>query len=148
MRTILRSLAVAAVSAAVAGAALRSAAPGSESGQPGATLAVREGGRWVIWWRQDSAPVRWDGRAPLATRVAWRAGQRGVEWGELPLRGTSEAWRTRVVLVRLDPRQVALSLAPAFTEDRRWTVDDAPVTTRPSPSMPGNSASPSPGGGS
>jgi exopolysaccharide biosynthesis protein len=29
------------------------------------------------------------------------------------------------VVARLDPRRVELSLAPAFTEDRRWTVADA-----------------------
>jgi hypothetical protein len=27
-----------------------------------------------------------------------------------------------VVVVRLDPRRIALSLAPAFTDDRGWTV--------------------------
>ena len=32
-------------------------------------------------------------------------GASGIEWGELQLRGSSEAWRTRVVVVRLDPAQ-------------------------------------------
>jgi uncharacterized protein YigE (DUF2233 family) len=45
-----------------------------------------------------------------------------VEWGELRLRGSSEAWRTRVVVIRLQPRQIQLSLVPAFTRDERWTV--------------------------
>jgi hypothetical protein len=89
------------------------------------TLAVREGDRWVTWWRAGDAPSRWDGAAPLAGRVVWRAGSSGVEWGELELRGASEAWRTRVVVARLDPRRVALSLAPAFTEDRMWSVAEA-----------------------
>jgi Phosphodiester glycosidase len=125
MTTILRTLSILAVSAAVAGAAVGGAAAAPEESGAGATLAVREGGRWITWWRENAAPVRWDGRGPLARRVAWRAGATGIEWGELQLRGASEAWRTRLVLVRMDPRQVALALDPAFSEDRRWTVNDA-----------------------
>ena len=60
----------------------------------------------------------------LDREVAWRPGAPGIEYGELRLSGPGEAWRTRVVVVRLDPRQVALSLRPAFAEDERWTVAD------------------------
>ena len=49
----------------------------------------------------------------------------GIEWGELQLRGASEAWRTRVVVVRLDPTRVDLALDPAFTRNADWTVADA-----------------------
>ena len=42
--------------------------------------------------------------------------------GRAPLRGSSEAWRTRVVVIPLRPRQIQLSLVPAFTRDERWTV--------------------------
>src|SRR6266853_1509283 len=55
----------------------------------------------------------------------WRPGSDGVEWGELQLRGASEAWRTRVVVARIDPRRIALSLAPAFDADQDWAVHDA-----------------------
>ncbi len=48
-----------------------------------------------------------------------------MEWGELQLRGASEAWRTRVVLVRIDPRQVDFSLVTAFAQNSSWTVADA-----------------------
>jgi uncharacterized protein YigE (DUF2233 family) len=88
-------------------------------------LAVREGGRWVTWWRRDAAPTLWGPDAPLADRVTWRAGADGVEWGELQVHGSSEAWRTRLVLVRMDPRRIALSLEPAFMDERGWTVSDA-----------------------
>jgi hypothetical protein len=118
MSVILRLLVATAAAAAVAGVAVYS--PDDPT-----ALAYREGGRWVTWWRSDTMPARWDGGGPLAARVAWRAGVPGVEWGELQLRGAGEAWRTRVVLARLDPGQVGLALAPAFTEDRRWTVADA-----------------------
>ena len=99
------------------------AGPGAARG--GAALAVREGAGWVTWWRLEDAPARWDDNGPLAERVEWRSGSDGVEWGELQLRGASEAWRTRVVVARIDPRRIALSLAPAFTADGNWTVNDA-----------------------
>lgn len=100
---------------------------GFGAGTPRSTdaLAVRAAAGWVTWWRRDAAPTRWSGNAPLAGHVTWRAGAGGLEWGELQLRGASEAWRTRVTIVRMDPRRVALSLAPAFTEDRGWTVKNA-----------------------
>jgi hypothetical protein len=53
--------------------------------------------------------------ARLDREVAWRAGAAGIEYGELQLTGSGEAWRTRVVVARLDPRRVVLSLEAAFT---------------------------------
>ena len=91
----------------------------------GDALAVREAAGWVTWWRRDHAPIRWGGDAPLAERVSWRPGSDGVEWGELHLRGASEAWRTRVVVARIDPRRIALSLETAFAADQGWAVRDA-----------------------
>jgi uncharacterized protein YigE (DUF2233 family) len=104
--------------------ALAGARPGA-AGDPAGGLAFKAGERWVTFWRPETAPVRWTGAAPLADRIAWRAGARGIEWGEIVLRGAQEAWRTRIVVLRLDPRRLELSLAAAFTEDRRWTVADA-----------------------
>jgi uncharacterized protein YigE (DUF2233 family) len=101
---------------------------GSRASRSADTLAVRDGERWVTWWRRDAAPARWGTDAPLASRVKWRPGTDGVEWGELLLHGPNEAWRTRLVLVRMDPRRVALTLAPAFMEERGWTVGDADET--------------------
>jgi exopolysaccharide biosynthesis protein len=60
--------------------------------------------------------------AALSLVAAAATGTTGVEWGELRLKGPSEAWRTRVVIVRLDPRQVNLSLVPAFTRNEAWTI--------------------------
>ena len=91
----------------------------------GDALAVRTEAGWDTWWRRDAAPSRWAGAAPLAARVRWQVARPGVEWGELELRGASEAWRTRVVVVRLDPSRVELSLDPAFTRDASWSVADA-----------------------
>jgi Phosphodiester glycosidase len=88
-------------------------------------LAVRTEAGWETWWRRDQAPKRWADAAPLADRVHWRVARPGLEWGELQLRGASEAWRTKVVVARLDPSRVELSLDPAFTRDASWSVADA-----------------------
>jgi uncharacterized protein YigE (DUF2233 family) len=75
-------------------------------------------------WSVSDLPSRLD-RA-----IAWRLGADGIEWADFQLHGEGEGWRTRVVVARVDPRRVALSLAPAFAENTRWTVADAdaPVT--------------------
>src|SRR4051812_11484847 len=93
-------------------AALLAGAGGSHAGASGSgdALAVRTWSGWETWWRRDAAPASWTGDAPLAGRVRWRRTGPGVEWGELQLRGASEAWRTRVVAVRLDPTLVDLTL--------------------------------------
>jgi uncharacterized protein YigE (DUF2233 family) len=128
MKTILRAAVVIGVAAAIGGGAIGAGFGGGRP-RPSDALAVRDNERWVTWWRRDRAPARWDGDAPLTGRIAWRAGHEGLEWGELQLSGASEAWRTRVVVVRLDPRRIALSLTPAFTEDRGWTVRDVDSST-------------------
>ena len=106
-------------------AALAAARPGTPAGRSSAGLAIHEGRRWVTFWRPAASPARWTGASPLASRIDGQAGADGIEWGELVLRGAQEAWRTRVVIARLDPRRVELSLVPAFTGDRHWTVSDA-----------------------
>jgi hypothetical protein len=98
-------------------------APGAS--RKGDALSVRDADGWTTWWRRDAAPWRWNGAGALASRLTWHKGRPGVEWGELLLHGASEAWRTRVVVVRVDPREVDLSLAPAFLNDERWTIGDA-----------------------
>ena len=124
MPSLIRTLAAVGMAAAL-GSGVIAARAELGGGVPGDALAVRDAGGWVTWWRRDRAPRRWEGESPLADRVAWRPGAAGVEWGELQLRGASEAWRTRLVVVRLDPRRVDLSLATAFTRDADWTVADA-----------------------
>ena len=100
-------------------------AAGVRGEDDGPTLAVRDSDGWTTWWRRDTAPIRWNGKAVLADRITWRAGARGIEWGELQLRGSSEAWRIRLIVVRLDPRRVDLSLVPAFTKNETWSIAHA-----------------------
>jgi hypothetical protein len=121
MRVLLR-VAVAAGLAAVLAGGLGAHAGAAASGD---ALAVRAAAGWETWWRRDAAPWHWVGDAPLASRVRWRTTRPGIEWGELQLQGASEAWRTRVVVVRLDPARVDLSLDPAFTREASWSVADA-----------------------
>ncbi len=74
----------------------------------------------------DPAPRLSVDRLParLDREIAWRPGAGGIEYGELQLTGAGEAWRTRAVVARLDPRRVTLALEPAFTRDGLWTAAD------------------------
>ena len=92
---------------------------------PRSTLRVQRGGEWRQWWSSDRAPTRWRS-APLADAVAWEpGGAPGLEWGTLRIAGSGEAWRLRVVLVRLDPARFRFHLPRRADVDRRavWTID-------------------------
>jgi len=122
MRSVLRATVV--LGLAVGAGALAAARPGAVADAAGG-LAVRADDRWVTFWRPEAAPVHRTGASPLADRIAWHPGEDGLEWGEIVVRGAQEAWRTRIVVARLNPRRIELSLAPAFADDRGWTVADA-----------------------
>jgi hypothetical protein len=97
---------------------------GTTRALPSSRLSVRDGGVWREWWNSGRAPGRYaDSLATLGRRAHWRAGARGVEWTELALSGSGEAWRTRLVLVRVDPRAVQFRLDTAFAEgDAAWDL--------------------------
>jgi uncharacterized protein YigE (DUF2233 family) len=95
---------------------------------PSSVLAVRDArGAWREGWSSVSAPVLWRA-SPLADLMKWRKGASGLEWGELQLKGSGEAWRTRLVVARVDPARVRFALDTAFTAKREaaWTLDRAP----------------------
>ena len=116
-------VAVAAVITAVAAGAASVGDPGQE-----ASLAVRNPRGWSTWWRSGAAPASWNGDRRLARRVSWHLGAAGIEWGEVQLRGSSEAWRTRVIVARIDPEKVRFALVPAFTRNTNWTIASADST--------------------
>ena len=94
---------------------------------PDSSLAVKRGTAWTEWWNARSAPVRWQ---PSDTArlgpIAWKTGAAGIEWHEIVLAGRGEAWRTRVIVARIDPTRVRLRLDTAFTAGApRWTIDRA-----------------------
>lgn len=94
---------------------------------PPSSLAVRDGAGWREWWRSAAAPSQFrpDSRA-LGDAMRWRPGAAGSAWGELELTGTGEAWRTRLIVVRIDPRAVRLTLDTAFTAgSAAWSLANA-----------------------
>lgn len=117
-RTVRRTLLVAAC-------AIPSVAPAQAL--PSSMLAVREGGRWVTWWRSDRAPATWAAPSPVLTRaVRWTAVRPGVERAELRIAGSGEARRLRVIVVRADPRRLRFHLHEATRMEGllgNWTVD-------------------------
>ena len=95
---------------------------------PSSVLAVRDArGEWREFWSSESAPVVWR-TTPLANAATWREGASGIAWSELLLRGTGEAWRTRLIVARIDPARVRFALDTAFTKRREaaWTLSRAP----------------------
>jgi hypothetical protein len=97
---------------------------------PASRLAVRVEGRWHSWWRGDAAPTRWNDAGAstvLARGAQWKRATPGVEWAELELAGTGEAWRTRLVVARLDPAQLQLALVADDGGRAAWRVQQAPT---------------------
>lgn len=92
-------------------------------------LSVWRAGGWRSWWRFDRAPGRWAAPNPeMARAVRWRRLDRGLEWASVRIACGAPAWRSRLILARLDPREVSLSLSMQLTRDARpsWTIDRAP----------------------
>jgi exopolysaccharide biosynthesis protein len=87
---------------------------------------VWTGAEWREWWRSSEAPVRWIAPdAALARALRWRPAAAGVEWAVARLAGSGEAWRTRVIVARVDPQRVRLRLDTAFTRGGRraaWSL--------------------------
>lgn len=124
--------------AAVVGVALtgagRAAAPSysSQPTLPASRLSVFSDGAWREWWHSERAPTRWDAsNAALTKALRWRAVAGGLDWTEVRLAGSGEAWRVRLIVARFDPRRVRLSLDTAFTRGRErpaWSLARADST--------------------
>lgn len=98
-----------------------------------AQLRVRakaEAGPWREWWLPGTAPEVWNGPSPvLIAATRWRVASPGVELSELAISGAGEAWRTKVVLVRLDVSRVSLLLDADVSTDgsvHPWTINATP----------------------
>lgn len=104
------------------------------AGLPGSTggpaLSIRTDAGWQVWWSSDSAPVRWASAHPVvAAQLRWRPVADGVEWAQLSMSGSGEAFRVRVIVVRLDPARLDLRLVhppPGRAVAGRWAIDEAP----------------------
>lgn len=119
--------ALAPIALLVVGAVL-SVAPASRAA--GTSLSLWRGGAWHPWWRADAAPPRWTAPDSLLARaLAWRRLAPGVDWATTRLAGSAPAWRTRLIVVRIDPRRVRLSLDLALAGETgrpAWTIDRVP----------------------
>lgn len=112
-----------------AGAALVAACVGAGVGPlPASTLAAKEGNRWAEIWKSDRAPSETRSGGALSRLATWTTGTGGVELAELELSGNGEAWRTRLVVARVDPRRARFRLEMASTAGSpSWTIDRAPT---------------------
>jgi hypothetical protein len=103
----------------------------TNSALPPSALAVPAGDGWHEWWRASRAPLRWSAPLPaVADAVTWRPLQPGLEWGELRLAGSGEAWRLRVIVARLDPRRFTFAVhadVDASGMAGPWSVKVAPA---------------------
>jgi len=94
------------------------------------TLAVWHAGQWRTFWRSDRAPVRWTAPDSTVLRaLEWKPVARGVEWANVRLACPAPVWRARIIVARIDPREVTLRLDMDVTRgDLRpaWTIDHAP----------------------
>ena len=66
---------------------------------------------------------RWGPLSGLSGSLRWRSAAPGVSWSEARLSGPGEAWRVRLIVARLDPRQLRFrldTLAP-------WSIERAPA---------------------
>ena len=124
-----RGRVVASVVSAVALGLAIEAAPVARASQS-ASLAVWERNAWHTFWSSDAAPVRYAEGDPAVLRaLSWRPIARGLDWAELRLACPAPVWRARLIVARLDPREVRVTLAMDLTrEDMRpaWTIDRAP----------------------
>ena len=94
----------------------------------GDALAVRVNGVWQEWWHADRAPARWTApSAALGSALRWHAATPGLEWGDAELSAPCEGWRTRLVVVRIDParHRFALQMSQGDDLDPDWSVDSA-----------------------
>ena len=102
------------------------AAPEGHNRLPGSALSVHLKSGWTTWWRSDNAPRRWWAPDSLLQSVAELRG-RGIAFTEISIAGTGEAWRTKLVVVRLDPRSIELQLDTASANGYpAWRLDRAP----------------------
>ena len=92
-------------------------------------LSVWKDGAWRSWWRADEAPAAWNApNETIAGALAWKPVAPGVEWATARLACAVPTWRSKLIVVRIDPTRVDLSLRFDVSRDGRpdWTVDEAP----------------------
>jgi hypothetical protein len=91
---------------------------------------VYEAGAWRTFWRADHAPQRWGAADSVVVRaLEWKPLARGLEWASLRLQCGAPVWRARMIVARIDPRALRLSLVMDLDRARlspAWTIERAP----------------------
>lgn len=137
-RSILRGSVAAALLAAAAGAhpvsaqtrlnAVAVAIRSADAPLPSSRLAINVDGDWREWWQSSAAPAEWMSPDESVMRaMKWRSVADGVEWAEVRLAGTGEAWRLKLIVARLDPSRVRFGLDTAFNANRTkatWSIEN------------------------
>lgn len=102
------------------------AASARRSRLPNSALSVHRRSGWTTWWSSDLAPSRWCTPDSVLQSVVELHGRR-LAYTEISIAGSGEAWRTRLVVVRLDPRSIRLQLDTASENDYpAWRLDRVP----------------------
>jgi hypothetical protein len=95
-----------------------------------AALAVWEAGAWRPFWRPDRAPERWAAADSAIVRALdWKRLAGGLEWTTLRLGLGAPVWRARLIIARLDPRALRLSLVFDLARPDlhpAWSIEKAP----------------------
>jgi hypothetical protein len=116
--------------ALVLAASLARPGAASPAARGSANLAVWEAGAWRTFWRPERAPERWPAAdSSMARALDWRLLAAGLEWASLRLACGAPVWRARLIVARLDPRELELSLVMDLARaDLRpaWSIEKAP----------------------
>lgn len=103
------------------------ATPARHHPSPGSALSVHRKNGWTTWWSSDNAPRRWSAPDSVLQSVVELHGRR-LAFTEISIAGSGEAWRTRLVVVRLDPRALRLELDTAAENGYpAWRLDRVPA---------------------
>ena len=96
----------------------------------GTTLSVWNADAWHPFWRSDHAPLRWTGPDSIVARaLRWQRLSPGLEYATLRLACGGPTYRARLIVARLDPSQVTLSLTMDHTPadmHPAWSIDKTP----------------------
>ena len=102
------------------------ACPSADAG----TLAVWDAGAWRPFWRSDRAPERWSAPDPTVARaLRWQRIAEGLDWCDVRLQCEAPARRVLLVVARLDPRVLRLSLQMDLSPGDlkpAWSIERAP----------------------
>ena|SRR5689334_8715355 len=126
----MRARRVLALSALALWMAVGTAHDAGAAGQDTATLSVWRGGAWRTFWRADEAPARWDAAdSSLARSLRWQPLAPGLAWASVRLACAGPVWRARLIVARLDPRRLTLTLEMDHTTQGfrpGWSLERAP----------------------